>query len=217
MWTLTGPAKRVDTTARGWTTVHCSLFTVHCSLFSREGGGVCLADVDLKRTCQEGRHHSSRLYHCSEFTQRRRPSTLAHPSRDTRARPLRRDGVAWSFRGVIQRIACPVRLRHLGCRNALRLPLPDARPPARPPRPFLKRPTVRPPCRRARVARVERLQRVRLVSLRIPARSVVLGLMLMVEIVFSAPTTLFCIHNVVKAGTWELTRRLPSGHDRWRL
>ena len=202
----------------------CSLFTVHCSLFTFfERGRGCLprrggpkADLPRGSTPQL---EDGPLFtvHCSEFTQRRRPSTLAHPSRDTRARPLRRDGVAWSFRGVIQRIACPVRLRHLGCRNALRLPLPDARPPARPPRPFLKRPTVRPPCRRARVARVERLQRVRLVSLRIPARSVVLGLMLMVEIVFSAPTTLFCIHNVVKAGTWELTRRLPSGHDRWRL
>ena len=198
---------------------HCSLFTVHCSLFTffERGRGCLPRRCGPKADLPRGSTPQLEAVHCSEFTQRRRPSTLAHPSRDTRARPLRRDGVAWSFRGVIQRIACPVRLRHLGCRNALRLPLPDARPPARPPRPFLKRPTVRPPCRRARVARVERLQRVRLVSLRIPARSVVLGLMLMVEIVFSAPTTLFCIHNVVKAGTWELTRRLPSGHDRWRL
>ena len=36
-------------------TVHCSEFTVH---FFERGRGVCLAEVDLNRTCQEGRHHS---------------------------------------------------------------------------------------------------------------------------------------------------------------
>eukprot|EP00966_Prymnesium_polylepis_P271769 6278700-Prymnesium_polylepis.1 len=59
-----------------------------------------------------------------------RPPTLAHarPPLEAvaRARPLRRRDAARSFRGVLQRVAYPVCLRHRACRNALRLPLPDA-------------------------------------------------------------------------------------------
>ena len=79
------------------------------------------------------------------------------------------------------------------------------RPPARLPVSEATRP--RTATRRARVACDERLQRVRLVELRVSVPPVVLGLMLMVEIVFLPPTTLLCSHTVVGGGHVRLARR----------
>ena len=68
----------------------------------------------------------------------------------------------------------------------------------------------------ASVVESDPVRRTRRDELRVSVPAVVLELMLMVEIVFSAPTTVFCPHTVARGGRAGLSRRLPSKRDRGR-